>query len=88
MCGKPIEDAFGGHPIVVGDALERQRDRGFDGALTDRIHPRTAFRETQHGASSVTRIVAAGQEPLGDQPLKHSSQRAWVHVQHGRQRAG
>jgi hypothetical protein len=87
MCCEALEDSFRGHPISNTDALERLSDRGFDRTVTGHVHSRTAFREPQHRASSIGRIVGTSEQSLSDQSLEHTGQRAGMYVQHGRQAA-
>ena len=85
MAGEPFKHPFRRPPIALAGAIERLRDRGLNGPLTGRIDSRPAFREPQHSASPIRRIVRTSQEPLRHESLQHTSQRAWMNVQHGRQ---
>jgi hypothetical protein len=88
MRGQSLEYAFGRHSIPVADALERLRDRCFNGPLPRNIRSSSALREAQYGAPSIARIVGTSQESLSDESLKHTGERAGMHVQYGRQIAG
>jgi hypothetical protein len=88
MRSQSLEYAFGRHSIPVADALERQRDRRFNGPLSRNIRSRSALREAQYGAPSIARIVGTSQESLSNESLKHTGERAGMDVQHGRQIAG
>jgi hypothetical protein len=83
--GEPLEDSSRRHPIPVIDALERQRDRRFNRALSRCVHPGPALRETQHSASSIAGGVGTSQQSLRYKAPKHAGERAGMYVQHGRQ---
>jgi hypothetical protein len=57
MSRQPFEDAPGRHPIAVAGAIERMLNRGFDRAVTGRVHSPTPLRQPQHRAPSIGRIV-------------------------------
>jgi hypothetical protein len=85
MFREPLEHPSRGDAIPVADPLERPRDRGFDRPLSGGIDASPPRRQPQDRPSPIAGVVRASQEPLPDQPLKYTGQRAGMHVQHGRQ---
>ena len=60
---------------------QRSGDGGFDRAPPLRIDPGASGREPQHGPPPISWSGDAHQHALGDQPLQHAGEGAWMHME-------
>jgi hypothetical protein len=79
--GKPLEDPAGSEPIRGPRPSQRSGDGGFDRAPSLRIDSSASRREPQHGSAPIARSGDAHQHALGEQPLQHTGEGAWMYME-------
>jgi hypothetical protein len=79
--GQVRQHTGGGASIPVGDFLERLCDRRLHRPGSDHVDALAARRQTQHGSTPIASVLDSHEQPLGDQSLEHTGERARMDVE-------